>query len=524
MFDEPFKELLNQMGSLLPFFMTQAVFISKILLTVNILLSGIKYAVTKQGLKESLIKAVEAYILLMCILHYYPTILTGINSIVYKWAVNSTMTAELKQNIEDAKNNYEFWQDKTDPESYAYSDIIKKVEEIDGAGNVGYSYILDLQLDDEAYFSPNAFMRFVMLIFDGIWKSTDKLEKNILGWPTNILLLIFNVVACFAVLVCGILALLQYVAAALEFQFIMCVGVITLPGMCLNSTKFLTEKFFGCLLGFFMKLLFVTIAMQLTMNGYLKMMFIKYNNGIDQIIYIVVMSLWYLMICQNGPKLATSLLTGSPQMSLMEGVQAAGTFAAAAIGAGHMAKSGASAVHQGATKTAGTAAKLKGAYNAGKELNGGVKGGIKAAGASALNSVGETIQGAAHGLSQNLLQPSNGKKTSFGGTRPGTNRFSQQQKINTPNEKGEAKTRKEYLAERMREGENKELNRLVKKENGSSSGKISNSTPQPHQKTFTNVPQLPEKQQYQLPETPTRLALPPPQQPQLPPPTGGKNG
>ena len=105
----------------------------------------------------------------------------------------------------------------------------------------------------------------------------------------------------------------------------------------------------------------------LTINGFLALMVREFDGHIDQAIYTLFTVFFYWMLCQHGPALATALLTGTPQLSMAEGLQTAGSMAGAAVAGA----AGVKAVASGAVKT-GTQAKsainkAQGAAQAAKE-------------------------------------------------------------------------------------------------------------------------------------------------------------
>ena len=410
--DHPFVDLLSQIKGLLPYFMIQARYLAGFLLLLNISLSSIKYAITHQGIKDDIVKTATALVFFVIIINLYPAIINGLNRIVYKWAMNSTYTKVLAQTIDKTRQDSEFWAKKGDKAEDAYSDIIKKVAVVEGDGQVGYRYILDVYLPGTGYFSPSAMMRVVMLILDNILTKANSLSRNAFGIVHDMSSYIMLLLTALCVLFASIFGLAQYFLGAVEFQLIAAVGIITLPGMLWNSTKFLTEKLIGAILGFFIKMLFVSIAVMLMFNGLLVLMTKEFAGAIDQLVYTIFTCFLYVMFCQSAPALAVSLLTGSPQMSLMEAGAAAASIAAGVYGAqriggavaGTAARGGTSlsggfiktigASMQGAQDAAASGKSLPGAIGAGM-LSGAVSTGhsvLKTAG-SITNSIGRSLTG-----------------------------------------------------------------------------------------------------------------------------------
>jgi type IV secretory pathway TrbL component len=458
--DAPFFDLLDKLMGLQAYFLQQAWFIGRIVMVMCLGLAAIKYAIKGEGLKEPMVKLAIAFITFSILMNTYPLIVSGLNKIIYEWSYASTYKGGVADMINDTQGDYDFWQKKLDQDSDAYSDIIKVVQEEMGSGNIGKKYVLDIYDPGTGYIRPNAVIRLLMLITEMILNQAEKINPL-----RNMLELILMVLTALAVILCGVLGSLQYFICALEFTFITSVGVIMLPFMLWDGSKFLTEKLIGAITGFTLKMLFVTIAILLTFNGYLSLMTRPFAGALDQIIYTVFVSLFYMMICQSGPQLAVSLLTGTPQMSLMEGAAAAGAYAAAGIAGAKAASGAAHGAAQGGVRAAGMATQAAGAAQAAGQL-GGSK--ADAAGAALSSLKGSAVQGVkslAHGLGHSLYA-GNPKGGGGGAGGSGTNRFSQTTALNKKTEEGHSKTLREYYSERYQQGQDKGLNYMVRAEGG----------------------------------------------------------
>ena len=190
--------------------MIQARYLAGFLLLLNISLSSIKYAITHQGIKDDIVKTATALVFFVIIINLYPAIINGLNRIVYKWAMNSTYTKVLAQTIDKTRQDSEFWAKKGDKAEDAYSDIIKKVAVVEGDGQVGYRYILDVYLPGTGYFSPSAMMRVVMLILDNILTKANSLSRNAFGIVHDMSSYIMLLLTALCVLFASIFGLAQY--------------------------------------------------------------------------------------------------------------------------------------------------------------------------------------------------------------------------------------------------------------------------------------------------------------------------
>ena len=177
-----------------------------------------------------------------------------------------------------------------------------------------------------------------------------------------------GIVVWFCVIVlalCVIFALVQYIMTVIEFTIVAAVGVIFIPLLLFDGTKDIPKKLVPVFISFMVKMIVITLCL----------MFVYYliieftintitSDGFDIVWLLVDVAfnavLSYVMT-QNAPKIAQTILTGQPQLSMGEFVAAAGTAAATA---GGMKAASANAV-RGAVNTgtniAGEAGKLNSA-------------------------------------------------------------------------------------------------------------------------------------------------------------------
>ncbi len=177
-----------------------------------------------------------------------------------------------------------------------------------------------------------------------------------------------GIVVWFCVIVlalCVIFALVQYIMTVIEFTIVAAVGVIFIPLLLFDGTKDIPKKLVPVFISFMVKMIVITLCL----------MFVYYliieftintitSDGFDIVWLLVDVAfnavLSYVMT-QNAPKIAQTILTGQPQLSMGEFVAAAGT---AASTAGGMKAASANAV-RGAVNTgtniAGEAGKINSA-------------------------------------------------------------------------------------------------------------------------------------------------------------------
>ncbi len=205
-----------------------------------------------------------------------------------------------------------------------------------------------------------------------------------------------GIVVWFCVIVlalCVIFALVQYLMTVIEFTIVAAVGVIFIPLLLFDGTKDIPKKLVPVFISFMVKMIVITLCL----------MFVYYliieftintitSDGFDIVWLLVDVAfnavLSYVMT-QNAPKIAQTILTGQPQLSMGEALQGFGT-AAATVGGMKAASTNAvrGAVNTG-TNIKGEAAKIKVAGKGVKELGGNKRQAFRAMGAVATSDLKE---------------------------------------------------------------------------------------------------------------------------------------
>ena len=297
-----------------------------------------------------------------------------------------------------------------------------------GDGQISKKYILDIfdkgtEKRPGMFIRPNAIMRLLMLtgetIFNQVKKCFEDTGKGGMGGmlyqakdPLGGVILLITILV---VVSCGIFASIQYFIGALEFTLITSVGVFLLPFVLWDGSKFMTEKLVGAILGQAVKLLFITLAMMITINGYLALMVREFDGFFDQAIYTCFISFFYLLICQHAPALATALLSGTPQLSMGEGLATAGTMAAGGVLTAKGAIAGLSGGAKAAVKAKSGIDKARGAAQAAAADGKGGLGQLAAAGGSIKDSAVDSLKSGATRLSQSLTGGKGGQNPVRGG-------------------------------------------------------------------------------------------------------------
>jgi type IV secretion system protein TrbL len=484
--DAPFFKFLERFEQIRSYFTGITWDIARVVVILCLGFLFLKHAMTGEGLKENLTKFLLSFVIYSVIIANYPKIITGINDLIYEFSVNSTYLAggeevdtlqeyaeKVRMKQEEAaaaamegRAEAEAAQSPYGTYAYAYMSNLAKEKETKKE-SIDISGLIEKEIFDEKtkYIKPNAMVKLIMMICGEIWSSSP---RNIATIGQTLL----DLLCMAAVILCGVFGSAQYFIGALEFSLVTAVGIIFMPFMLWDGTKFITEKFIGALLGFFLKMLFLTMCILFTYYGFLEMTLRPYSGMMDQIIYFIFSAVFYMMITQNGPKLAVTLLTGTPQMSVMEAAEAAGAYGGAAILGKKAVGAAAGAAARGGFAARGAHERAKGSADFAKSEGATKKEQAAAYRSSAAASIKEGVAARASTMGRSLLSGGSGGGF-FGGGRggggsggaaKGYNRFSQLERFNQADEKGRNITMKEHLGKQYNTGQEDGLNYMIQKE------------------------------------------------------------
>lgn len=232
---------------------------------------------------------------------------------------------------------------------------------------------------------------------------------------TNILNLIFCFICCIAVIFCGIFAIIQYAMTMFEYAIVTSIVIFYVPFYLADISKNIATKLFPIFWNFLIKMMVVTMLMWFALFQYINLasdqmsMTVPFNLTVfATTMFTILLS---FIVTQNGPKVAQTIISGNPELSMGEFLQAGGTMVAGGM-LGRKALGGASRVGAGvaggaigsgvaqATKAKSAAGGgVKGAFaGAAGFVGGAVTGGIKGAGKETSSLVGNALFGRnAHG-------------------------------------------------------------------------------------------------------------------------------
>ena len=273
-----------------------------------------------------------------------------------------------------AKENRE-WAEKT---IKAVSAVLKPTYYKDKDGNLIKAYYLDVMMKGKdgvasSFVSPNSILR-IALLTTNILNSrqmdylTVKMEegKESAGFLSmhNIGILnltmgdigntILTWICCFAIIIGAVFAIIQYVMCILEYSIIASIGILFVPFLLFDGTKSFAQKIIPAIAGFAIKLLLINLCIFFVFYQYLYLASTQMGetSPLDWTVFaylaIIICLSWVLT--QNAPQIAMTALTGNPQLSMGEFMQAVGTGAAiggAAITAAGVAGKGAQMMKTG---------------------------------------------------------------------------------------------------------------------------------------------------------------------------------
>ena len=260
-------------------------------------------------------------------------------------------------------------------------------------------WLKDANGEDTYYLSPGAIMRVAVLGCQIMWEKNqiayainmdeiDEEDANFMKKGFNkvtstfahIPTMIMAMFCCLVLVFSAIFACIQYLMTILEYTIVVGVGAFFIPFILFDGTKELPKKLIPVFTGFLIKTIVITICMffvfYLLIQETVEIM--TDNGGMNWVTFVTIVFTCVIgfVLTQNAPKIAQTLMTGQPQLSLGELVTAAGTLAMGtfkgAKAAGHIAKEGTRKTAQGVVNTHGAVSKMnsarKAASSAAKDL------------------------------------------------------------------------------------------------------------------------------------------------------------
>ncbi|MDR2133597.1 MAG: type IV secretion system protein [Treponema sp.] len=471
--------VIDKIISLQLFFHKEAWAIGRTVLLISLILAAINYALTGEGFKSSLIKIGKATVFFIVIMLVYPRIIAFITEWTFEKARASTFLG-MEQYLNDTKSAMANAADEAAAANKAgtYGQRVMKSGKVSEENDPNLFFEDFMTVRDTgavAYtvVAPAAALKSVMLVAGECITYAGKDS----GWLPEFGRIIIGLACGFFVMVTGVLAVLEYLMAYLEFMLVTSVGIIFFPLSLWEGSKFMAEKLVGAIIGFFVKLLFCNICLFLMLYGFYSLArgFTEnpFTGNTDQILMVVFVSLLFFFLCKSGPGLAQSLLSGVPSLSASGAISAAAGAVAGAGAAFGAARQAGGAFAGGAAKAAfggvGALTQAAAAGQAVKDLGGGRSTQAGAFMKSLGGSAKEAVKASGGELARSLLggsgQQGSGSSGGSGGTGAGVNRHSQTQHfLQEKNADGNKKSFGEYLAARKETGTNAGIDHMAKKE------------------------------------------------------------
>jgi hypothetical protein len=362
--NKAFFFVIDKIIELQAFFVKEAWNVGKVALLISVCSAAVNYGLTGTGLKENIIKIGKAVVFFAIVMGAYPRIVSWITIYTFDLARGSTyssMSAYLNNTSAAViiKSN-----DRKAAEGRAtYGNVITTSrDKYFGPLIVNRSFTSPSgKLFNYSSVAPVAVLQAMLLVAGECMRPAD--EVGFFDVGEKISKLLIGLICAIGVILCGSFALLEYLMAFMEFIFVSSVGILFFPLSLWDGSKFVAEKFISALLGFFIKMLFCTICVFLTIYGFLSlaMQFTDspFEGLIDQVLMIIFSCLLFFYISKSAPAMAQSLMTGSPSLNaagaIGTAVMAGGALAGAAGVGTRAALGGVSAVAQGAGAAKGAA-------------------------------------------------------------------------------------------------------------------------------------------------------------------------
>lgn len=244
--------------------------------------------------------------------------------------------------------------------------IEKEMDGSDGE-NLTNSYTkLDIWLkdangDDSYYLSPSAILRVSLLNAQVMWEKENtrfyvreeeidedpelnkfqKMGNKALLGLSHIWEMIMCFFCCLVIIISTIFCIIQYTMTILEYTIVVGIGALFIPLILFDGTKDIPKKFIPVFTAFMVKMIVITICIMFVFYLFIEntVSMIGDDSGMNLTIVAEVFfnAIIAYMLTSNAPKIAQTILTGQPQLSMGEFVAATG---AAGMTAAGMAKAG----------------------------------------------------------------------------------------------------------------------------------------------------------------------------------------
>ena len=470
-----FYFVVDKLIDLQEFFINQAWAIGRVVLLIAILTAALNYALTGQGLKENVIKIMKATLFFIIVTLAYPKIIGFITAWTYDMAYKSLYGPVAAQfnRVRTIDTSYSFQVDISSADNRGGDNTMTFTNKLSREITEDYSSKLFPNLIQErkhprmdySTIAPAAVINLIFVLAGECFTYAD--EKTKVHYFPDFGRIMKGLICAFFIIFTGVFALLEYLICFLEFMLVASVGVILFPLSIWEGSKFMSEKYIGAIIGFFVKLLFCSIAILLMIYGFATLFFIisakkGFSGTVDQIIFIIFTCLLFFYICKSAPGMAQGLLTGTPSLSATGAISAAGGAIAAAGATMGGAKKAGGLAAKGGLAAHGVLSEAGAAADTARTL-GGSKSNQRGAFMSSLaGSAKDALSAGGLGLARSIMSRGGSGSGSGGGINPHS--WSDAFTKGTHKDTGEQKTYSEHIQDRKAEGRERGLAYMTKKE------------------------------------------------------------
>lgn len=398
LFDGAINLFLSFIQNMQGYFLKQANYVAMICFTMSIGITAVKLAMGSTDLLKEVTKTIITLTFFFVSIWAFPLLMSHAQRFVSNLAYTAIYGSGLQYNpTGEVGSQDEFlkWIGENGEGVF-----VTHTEIVGGENNQPLvRKRLNINITDKqtGLISANRMMKLVIFGFTIVFKSSfagaDSIWSLAKALPDMVIALAVAVLFGFMM----IMAIIQYITAIIEYTFFLAIGVLFIPTMLWEGSKFIFEKLMGSFINIVIKLLVIQIALYLATLGIieiLKMMFIMghseegFVEHISWYIAVAFMTILIKMICNSAPTIAEFISGGTPRLSYGEFAQASNNVRAAG---GAVAAGGAMAMAKGAGSIAGG---IKSAVVNGKQAYKESGGSLTAA---VLGGGGSLVKSLAHG-------------------------------------------------------------------------------------------------------------------------------
>lgn len=324
--DGAFYTILGYIQHAQSFFITQARVVAMLCFVMALGMSAVKMALGATDVGKELTKLFLTVITYFVFMWGFPPAMNKLQGIATELAHRAVLTDAIKIDYSDMVFGSE-------DEFYSY------LVEIGGdmwtiSGDTSVTAVkrelkFNITNKETGLISLNKMFRLIIITFKAVYASMNVkgVFDAISKLPDAFFVLIVALVYLGALVMCCI----QYVSGILEYTYLQAVGVLFIPTMLWDGTKYMYEGMVGAIMKITVKIMIVAMAMYIACVAnveILKNMFVlsagEYNisQRIEYYVTIIIMSALIKVLCDAAPTIAGFLTGGSPQLSYGEMVQA----------------------------------------------------------------------------------------------------------------------------------------------------------------------------------------------------------